>query len=426
MTMVELTPMDILSRVVHGAAKPLAHFLEDALTQCIGANYISVVNRLLRLDGSNQKQPNPPVDSLFRLDLLSLLKLVDQCFFLPKNDTFLETEWKEEFRSLFGVPKGSESNHKTAQNIQNLVIAGVRKARNDDYAHLEAGRTVSVRTVKSDLHKILDLYQGHLYHIAVNTPKMFSLETVSQLSEYVEVVEYYLRLLEKSSTSNTIEAKPSPGVASNTNVRSHPRRLYWMAALTGVAAAFVTIAYVIWIQPANERIMLIGLCGPIEGQDQAKVTLLLDSLAQANDVSTVMVLTKGYVDALVLNTKSDAIGWIDTLVQKTKHIPRVASLSDSKDLFDKVVNRATTLLSEKKDQIVVVGTIGSHGSWLRKVRNSSDSRDTVRIIQSGSEKLWEQGKLPAMLLVAPGKWTTADSAIYSAFAQSNIAVKRIW
>lgn len=200
----DFEPSDIHARCVRKAAKPLALFLDDALTFCIGKGYVAQCNGILKRDGHNQKNPNMPVTELVALDFSDLLRLADQCFYIGHNKdnsgqpTHVDP-WKVEFRKLFGIPKDSTHEHRLGKKIV-TEISLVRDARND-ISHIGAGDEIDEVELRSYLVKLHDFFGVRLLDVARANTSVFSDATREHLTRYTETVDGYLRNL-NFGTSN--------------------------------------------------------------------------------------------------------------------------------------------------------------------------------------------------------------------------------
>ena len=204
--------MDLLSRCVQGAGKPLAMFLSDSLTILIGKRVVEVVSNDLLSKIANGPSNFADMSEMQKLDLPALLQIFDNCLFIDTKQGggysiggyISDDKWKIEFRALFGIPRNADHKNKALRKLLQQDIPGVRETRNF-WAHFSVSRLWKPRTITGKLYKFLELYQDVLLQAVESNPNRFSPETKTVLLEFINTVENAINHLEKRTTGQGVD-----------------------------------------------------------------------------------------------------------------------------------------------------------------------------------------------------------------------------
>ncbi len=421
--MIEATPADLLGRCIRGADKPLASFLSDALSRCIGANYVVVVNRVLGRDGQNQRTPNLPVESLLELDLPALLQLFDNCIFLHTGtDRNRASEWKEEFRSLFKIPKGSESNHFYAKAI-GVEIAAVRAARND-LSHRVAGKEVTVLEVKSDLHKIIDLLGSRCLSVAHSHTDVFTADTRDVLSAYIAEVEACLIELDRESVQRALERERSEHQRMKADAERGRTRVIRsglvVAGLIAVAVVALALGGVFTPTPRNSVGVVLLDTVPSDRLDQV-VGLI------QNHVGSVERIQIAYLKANGRDvTKIDVDNEPGSLRAATKSLNDPGPIADRfeyRTRFDALYTHLQSAVSQ--DQAPTLLILGSIGNFTKEERDKLMSGKVDLYPQKGMSAWWVSNRVAPPTFIYWSEPTRSDSALFVNFPDKSGEMKPV-
>ena len=421
--MIEATPADLLGRCVRGAAKPLAVFLSDALSSCIGAKYVAIANRVLGRDGKNQSMPNLPVESLLDLDLSSLLKLFDNCFFLSRGpDPNGENEWKEEFRSLFNIPKGSESNHAYAKAI-GVEIAAVRTARND-LSHLEAGKDVAVLEIKSDLHKLLDLFAKRCLSAAAAHADTFSSDTQGVLAGYIEEVEATLKELDRDMVEWALEQER----AEQERIRAEAedrraRRLRSVLVIAGVVAvAFVALAIggVFTSTPKNS--VGIVLLDTVPSARLGEIVRLIQNHVGAVNRVQIAFLKESGREVTTMDVANDP-ATLGTVIESLNEPGPIADRFEYRTRFDALYEHLQKSVSREQAPTLLI--LGSIGDFTAEELSQLQSEEVDLYPQKGMSAWWVSNRVAPPTFVYWETPTKSDSALFVNFPDKSGEMKPV-
>lgn len=421
--MIEATPADLLGRCVRGAAKPLALFLSDALSCCIGTNYVGVSNRILGRDGKNQKTPNLPVESLLSLDLPSLLHLFDNCLFLkPGPDYHGENEWKQEFRLLFRIPKGSESSHGYAKAL-GIEIAAVRAARND-LSHLEAGTEVAVMDIKSDLHKLLDLFAKRCAIVVRSNSNVFSVDTRSALSAYIAEIERSLQELDREMVERALKSEREEqdrvkGVANRDRTKNL-RNAVLITGLVTIVALALTLGGVFTQTPKNSIGIVLLDTVPTARLDE--VVDLIQNHAGATDRVQIAYLKSNGREVTTVDADNEPSGL--RIVAASLNDPGpVVNRFEYRTRFDALYEHLQAAVSREQAPILII--LGSIGNFTNEELEKLKHGEMDLYPHKGMSAWWVSNRVAPPTFVYWQTPTKSDSALFVNFPDKSGEMKPV-
>ncbi len=421
--MIEATPADVLARSVRDAAKPLALFLGDALSHCIGSNYVEVCNRVLKRDGANQKTPNPPVDSLLQLDLPSLLKLFDNCFFLAKGvDHHAENDWKVEFRWLFGIPRSSDSDYALARTI-GREIAAVRDSRND-LSHLEAGKEVSVLEIKSDLFKLHDLLAQRCLVVANKHESVFELGTRQALEIFDETVQQYIEKLDHSSAEppGPVQHTAPPSLSlTKTVLRTRMRVLVFASIGLLVIAAFALSLSGVFATAPRNCVGIVLLDTVPSTRHEQIATLIKNHVGAVDDIQVAYLESNGRrVEVAELDTRQTSLL---ELVKKFNSPGPLADRFEYRTRFDAIYEFIQQAVSREQSPTVLI--LGSIGDFSLEERRKLQTKEVDLYPQKGMSAWWVSNRVAPPTFVYWQTPTRSDSALFVNFPDKSGEMKPV-